>query len=173
MLPAIMLINAPLATNTLTFTADAHEAASIVLLLVFLAKAIFHGTSCAHSVNVSVARLTAQVTPPMKTLIDPWWSMAPLPSPLFPCPNRWKTNKLHSALRPPLACIDDPPRRQSPPSELIPILADMAKWGPISDPSYFSSLPLKDLTNLSNYGHAKAFSLGVNICDLIQSLMHA
>jgi len=73
----------------------------------------------------------------------------------------------------PLARIDDPPCRRSPPSELIPILADMAKWGLISDPSYFSSLPLKDLTNLSDYGHAKAFSLGVNIRDLIQSLTHA
>jgi len=47
----------------------------------------------------------------------------------------------------------------------------MTRFDPITDPSYFRSLPIDELRSLSDYGRAKAFSLGIeSIPDLIQSM---
>jgi len=69
------------------------------------------------------------------------------------------------------AHIDDsptPPPKAAPP-HLTAYLADMAKWNAVTDPSLFSTLSTDELRSISDYGDAKAYSLGVIIKDLIQS----
>jgi len=66
-----------------------------------------------------------------------------------------------------------PPKEHVAPASLAGILADMKRFDPITDPNYFRSLLIDDLHSLSEYGCAKAFSLGIeSIPDLIQSLIN-
>ena len=68
------------------------------------------------------------------------------------------------------ARIDDtPPPPKAAPLHLTTYLNDMAKWNMVSDPLFFSSLTTDELWNISEYGNAKAYSLGVSITDLLQS----
>jgi len=64
---------------------------------------------------------------------------------------------------------DTPPPPKAAPLHLTAYLQDMNKWNAVSDPSFFSSLTTDELRNISEYGDAKAYSLGVIITDLIQS----
>jgi len=57
------------------------------------------------------------------------------------------------------------------PAGLASILADMKRFDSITDPAYFRSLSIEELRSLSEYGCAKAFSLGIeSIPDLVQSM---
>lgn len=69
-------------------------------------------------------------------------------------------------------CVDDlPPQECIPPPHIASYIADMKCFESITDPTYFQSLPIKELYILSEYGIAKAFSLGIeSIPDLIQTL---
>jgi len=83
-------------------------------------------------------------------------------------------NRLPSAPLPPKGksaarIVDTPPPPMAALLHLTAYLQDMAKWNAVSDPSFFSSLTTDELRNISEYGDAKAYSLGVIITDLIQS----
>ena len=72
------------------------------------------------------------------------------------------------------AQIDNSP----PPVECIPLPAiadlimEMKKWSSVKDPSFFSSLSLDKLQNLSDLRTVKAFKLNINIPNLIRSKSH-
>jgi len=73
--------------------------------------------------------------------------------------------------RPAAGPASPPPRERVVPAGLASVLADMKRFDPITDPTFFRSLSIDELRSLSEYGHAKAFSLGIeSIPDLIQSM---
>jgi len=86
-------------------------------------------------------------------------------------PSSQPTDDEQIVFRPAAAPASPPPRERVPPACLTSILADMKRFDLITDPNYFRSLSIEDLRSLSDYGCAKAFSLGIlSIPDLIQSM---
>ena len=65
-----------------------------------------------------------------------------------------------------------PPAERIPPPTIADLVMEMKKWSSIKDPSFFSSLSLDKLRNLSDLRTIKAFELNVNIPNLIQSKSH-
>jgi len=86
-------------------------------------------------------------------------------------PSSQPTDDEQIVFRPAVAPSSPPPRERVVLAGLANIIADMTRFDPITDPSYFRSLPIDELRSLSDYGCAKAFSLGIeSIPDLIQSM---
>jgi len=96
------------------------------------------------------------------------------PLPHIDIPLSQPTDDEQIVFRPTRVPNSPPPTECVPPAGLAGILADMKRYDPITDPNYFRSLLIDDLCSLLEYGHAKAFSLGIkSIPDLIQSLTNA
>jgi len=89
-------------------------------------------------------------------------------------PSSQPTDDEQIVFRPAAALTSPPPQERVIPAGLAAIIADMKRFDPITDPSYFRSLPIDELLSLSEYGRAKAFSLGIeSIPDLVQSMTNA
>jgi len=86
-------------------------------------------------------------------------------------PSSQPTDDEQIVFRPAAKPATPPPRERVAPAGLTSILADMKRFDHITDTAYFRSLSIDDLRSLSEYGCAKAFSLGIeSIPDLIQSM---
>jgi len=93
------------------------------------------------------------------------------PLPHTDVPSSQPTDDEQIVFRPAAKPASPPPTERVAPACLTSILADMKRFDPITDPAYFRSLSIDDLLSLSEYGRAKAFSLGIHsIPDLIQSM---
>jgi len=108
----------------------------------------------------------------------------PIP-PLTSIPSSQPTNDKQIVFKPTspkgksAARIDNtPPPPVSKPLSCAPVyiqtlLAELQRWREVTDPTYFSSLSDVEIKNISDTGHCRAFELGVDLTDLLQSRTNA